>query len=92
MNDKFIIFQNGDIKGYVENEVIAKNSISELSDFLIDEFNLSKSQNTRVFRENIEMGIKIYTQVQGQYFNGPVILQHTLVYKSIPHYTTPKSF
>lgn len=92
MTDKFIIFQNGDIKGYVENENIAKQSISELSDFLIEDFNSSKSTNTRIFRENIEMGIRVYTQVQGQYFNGTVVLQHTLLYKSIPQYTTPKLF
>jgi hypothetical protein len=67
MTEKFIIFQNGDIKGYVENENIAKQSVSELSDFLIEDFNSSKSTNTRIFRENIEMGIRVYTQVQGQY-------------------------
>ena len=92
MTEKFIIFQNGDIKGYVENENIARQSVSELSDFLIEDFNSSKSTNTRIFRENIEMGIRVYTQVQGQYFNGPVVLQHTLLYKSIPQYITPKLF
>lgn len=86
MSNIHIIFQNDDIKGYVKDEQNAKRAISELADSLIAELKDSTHTKVKIFRENIENGIKIYNQAQGQYFNGTVILQHTLMYKPIPEY------
>lgn len=86
MENIYIIFQNDEITGYVKNEQNAKRSVSELSDSLIQTLKESTVQNVKIFRENIENGVKIYYQVQGQYFNGAVMLQHTLMYKPIPEY------
>ena len=86
MENIYIIFQNDEITGYVRDEQNAKRSVSELSDSLIQTLKESTVQNVKIFRENIENGVKIYYQVQGQYFNGTVTLQHTLMYKPIPEY------
>jgi hypothetical protein len=81
-----IIFQNDEIKGYVGDEQNAKRAVSELADYLIEELKNCTQSRVKIFRENIENGVKIYNQAQGQYFNGTVILQHTLMYKPIPEY------
>ncbi len=86
MENIYIIFQNDEITGYVKDEQNAKRTVSELSDSLIQTLKESTVQNVKIFRENIENGVKIYYQVQGQYFNGAVVLQHTLMYKPIPEY------
>ena len=86
MENIYIIFQNDEITGYVRDEQNAKRSVSELSDSLIQTLKESTVQNVKIFCENIENGVKIYYQVQGQYFNGAVMLQHTLMYKPIPEY------
>jgi hypothetical protein len=86
MENIYIIFQNDEITGYVKDEQNAKRSVSELSDTLIQTLKESTVQNVKIFRENIENGVKIYYQAQGQYFNGAVVLQHTLMYKPIPEY------
>ena len=86
MENIYIIFQNNEITGYVKDEQNAKRSVSELADSLIQTLKESTLQNVKIFRENIENGVKIYYQAQGQYFNGSVVLQHTLMYKPIPEY------
>lgn len=86
MANIYIIFQNDEITGYVRDEQNAKKTVSELADSLIETFKETTLQKVKIFRENIENGVKIYYQVQGQYFNGTVVLQHTLMYKPIPEY------
>jgi hypothetical protein len=86
MSTIHIIFQNDEIKGYVMDEQTARKSVSELADTLIEELKNSSVRDIKIFRENIDGGIKIYNQIQGLYINGAVILQHTLVYKPIPEY------
>ena len=61
-----------------------------MADFLIEHLKKSNLSEIKIFRENIESGIKIYTQLQGAYINGSVILQHTLVWKPIPEYKLSK--
>jgi hypothetical protein len=91
MTDKYIIFKNGEIQGYTSDEQSAKRSISDLANILIDELKEISQKDIRIFRENIDCGVKIYTQTQGQYINGSVILQHTLICKSIPEYKISKT-
>lgn len=86
MENIHIIFQNNQIKGYVKDEHSAKKAVSELADTLISELRECSAVRVKIFRENIEDGVKIYNQAQGDYFNGSVILQHTLMYKPIPEY------
>jgi hypothetical protein len=86
MANIYIIFQNDEITGYVRDEQNAKKAISNLADSLIETLKDSTTIKVKIFRENIENGIKIYYQSQGQYFNGAVVLQHTLMYKPIPEY------
>lgn len=86
MANIYIIFQNDEITGYVRDEQNAKKAISDLADSLIETLKDSTTIKVKIFRENIENGVKIYYQSQGQYFNGVVVLQHTLMYKPIPEY------
>ena len=86
MDNIYIVFQNDEITGYVKDEQNAKRTISDLADSLIDTLKQSTPIKVKIFRENIENGVKIYYQSQGQYFNGAVVLQHTLMYKPIPEY------
>jgi hypothetical protein len=86
MSNIYIIFQNDEITGYVRDEQNAKKAISDRADSLIETLKDSTPIKVKIFRENIENGVKIYYQSQGQYFNGSVVLQHTLMYKPIPEY------
>lgn len=84
---KYIIFLDGELKGYLNDESSTKRAVSELADKLIEETKSSSTQNIRIFRENIEGGVKIYLQQTGGYlFDGFVSLQHTITWKSLPEY------
>jgi hypothetical protein len=86
MANIYIIFQNEEITGYVRDEQNAKRTISDLADSLIESLKQSTPLKVKIFRENIENGINVYYQSQGQYFNGSVVLQYTLLYKPIPEH------
>jgi hypothetical protein len=84
---KYIIFLDGELKGYLNDESSTKRAVSDLADRLIEEIKLiPASKDVRVYRENIESGINIYSQTTGTYFNGCVFLQHTITWKSLPEY------
>ena len=85
---KYIIFLDGELKGYLNDENSTKRAVSDLADNLINELNEQPaSQKLRIFRENVESGIKIYSQTTGGYvFDGLVTLQHTISWKSLPEY------
>lgn len=87
---KYIIFLNGELKGFLNDEHITKRAVSDLADHLIE---ILKNDNPdhRVFRENIENGIKIYTQETGSFFNGYVNLIHTINWCILPEYKLQKS-
>jgi hypothetical protein len=86
-NEQYIIFKDSEMKGYLKDENTARRAVSDLADHLIEELKTSSNvQEMRIFRENIDCGIKIYTQVMGQYINGTVVMQHVLTWKSIPEY------
>ena len=83
---------DSEMKGYLKDENNARRAVSDLADYLIQELKKnSNPEEVRIFRENIESGIKIYTQAIGQYINGTVTMHHTLSWKSIPEYKLPKS-
>ena len=84
--NKYIIFLNGDMKGYLNNEEDTKKKVSDLADFLEMEENKKTKVPIKIFRENIENGINIYTQIIGQYVNGTLFLQHVIKWKCIPEY------
>lgn len=86
---KYILFKNNEMLGYLDSETEVKQAISDLADSIIA--NLSNSdtpttEKTRIFRENIESGINIYTQVLGAFINGAVYLQDVLYWKQISQY------
>ena len=84
---KYIIFLDGELKGYLNDESSTKRAVSDLADKLIEEINQSpESKDTRVFRENVGSAIKIYSQTTGAYFNGCVSLRYTISWKPLPEY------
>lgn len=85
---KYIIFLDGELKGYLNDESSTKRAVSDLADHLIEEIkNMPISQNVRIFRENVDSGIKIYSQTTGGYLlDGFVTLRHTILWKSLPEY------
>jgi hypothetical protein len=85
---KYIIFLDGELKGYLNDESSTRRAVSDLADNLIEELKqLPASQKMRIFRENVEFGIKIYSQTTGGYiFDGLVTLQHTINWKPLPEY------
>jgi hypothetical protein len=82
---KIIIFKDGEIQGYLDNELDLKK-VSEVSDKLIEECKNRSGGKIRVFKENTEHGIKIYSQAVGEYFNGFVHLEHVIFWKIIHEY------
>jgi hypothetical protein len=85
---KYIIFLNGELKGYLNDESSTKRAVSDLADNLIEELKQNpESQKVRIFRENVDLGIKIYSQTAwGYVFDGLVTLQHTITWKCLPEY------
>ncbi len=84
MTSKYIIFQDGELKGYLNDEGSAKQAVSNLSKQLTEELSQTPvSRPCRVFTENLPMGVKIYTQLTGAIFDGSVVLKHTIEYKPI---------
>lgn len=82
---KIIIFKDGEIQGYLDSETDLKG-VSDISDRLIEECKNRLGGRVRVFKENTEDGIKIYSQVVGDYFNGFVHLEHVIFWKTIHEY------
>jgi hypothetical protein len=80
---KYIIFLNGELKGYLNDEPSTKRAVSDLADSLIIDL---KNDMIRVFRENVDNGIKIYTQEIGNIFNGYVNLVHSINWCTLPEY------
>jgi len=89
----YIIFKNGEMKGYLKDEKTARDAVSKWADILTEEMkNVGDSDaKMRVFRENTKNGIKIYKQVLGDYINGSVVLQYTIEYQYTPDFSIPNS-
>ena len=85
---KYIIFLDGEMKGYINDPNVAKQAISKLADDLINKMkdSCSNPQMLRILRENVDSGIHIYTQELGTYFNGSVTLRHTITWQMLPEY------
>ena len=77
----FIIFQDSQLSGYLDDEKSAVQYISKLCDCLTE--SLKQTEKIRIFKENISNGICIYVQQLGNYFNGAVELKHTVYYKQL---------
>jgi hypothetical protein len=82
---KIIIFKDGEIQGYLDNETDLKK-VSAIADKLIEECKNRSGTKVRVFKENIENGINIYCQSIGEYINGFVHLEHVICWKIIYEY------
>jgi len=81
----YIIFKDSEMKGFLQDERTARDAVSNLADILTEE--LKNTEKVRVFRENTENGVSIYTQILGNYINGSVELKHTIEYRSISKFT-----
>lgn len=84
MPNKYIVFQDGELKGYLDDIDTAKRAVSDLAKHLVA--GLKQSSSTRIFSEELDNGVKIYSQITGTFLNGSVILQHFLEYKEIPFF------
>jgi hypothetical protein len=75
------------MKGYLNSEEETKKKVFELADyFQKKEIKESKIVQLKIFTETFDCGINIYTQVIGDYFNGPLQLKHTITWKCIAEY------
>jgi hypothetical protein len=83
---KCIIFLDGEILGYLDDEIYAKKAVSDLADKLIENIKTTSSVNQRISRENIDTGIKVYTQNIGTFMEGFVYLKHVITWKIITKY------
>lgn len=85
---KYIIFLDGELKGYLNEELDTKRAVSDLADCLIEKIKqLPIPSSIRIFRENVDFGIKIYSQTTGGYvFDGLVSLKHTITWQILPEY------
>lgn len=85
----FIIYIDGNVVGYCNNEENVKLHLEEIADQLEQELQ-REAPSARVFRENKGHAIRISRQRSGVMLDGSVKLKHTLRYESIPHYYRPK--
>jgi hypothetical protein len=85
---KYIIFLDGEMKGYLADENSTKRAVSDLADTLVDRLRGATEGDlpVRVYRSNIDCGIEIYSQTLGNYINGSVLLKHTIKWQSILEY------
>ena len=87
MSDKYIIFLNDEMKGYLNSEAEAKSTVSDVADYLEGE-EIKKNKQIKVFRQNIYCGINIYIEIIGQYyFDGGLVLKHTIKWKNISEFS-----
>lgn len=90
----YIILQDYRLIGYVSDESTAKLMVLNMVEKLTK--TLREIPDTRVFQENVEnvenaeVGINIYTQAQGQLFNGPITKRHTVVWRRVDAITYPE--
>lgn len=80
---KYLIFVDNIILGLVSTLKEAKDTIAELTH---EHINLLKSENksTNVFRQDHESSIQIFVQTIGSLFNGPVTMDKTFSFKTVP--------
>lgn len=84
MSSKYIIFQDNDLKGYLNDEGSAVVAVSNLAKAFINELKQKPSPSPmRVFTENVDNGIKIYSQVLGAFYNSSVSVESVIEYKEI---------
>lgn len=83
---KYILFKNGEIEGFLSDENTVKRAVSDLADSLIEEEKRNSLDKVRVYRENVEQGVRIYTQITGAYFDGTVSLKHVITWRPIQEY------
>jgi len=89
---KYIIFLDEELKGYLNDENSTKRAVSDLADNLIEDLKKNSNlQAVRIFRENLDSGIAIYSQTTGGYiFDGFVTLQHKITWKQLLEYKGPR--
>jgi hypothetical protein len=83
---KYILFKNGEIEGFLSDENTVKRAVSDLADSLVEEEKKNSVDKVRVFRENVDCGVRIYTQLTGVYFDGNVNLKHVITWRPIQEY------
>ena len=87
MTDKYIIFLNDEIKGYLNTEEETKKKVYELSDYLENHELKVTNVPIRILKETIDnCGINIYTQIIGNYINGSLYLKHVIKWKCVKQY------
>jgi len=79
----YIIFIDKDMKGYLPSEKHAMESIQNEAKKIIESKRKEMREKGRVFLEETENGIRIYTQTLGVYLNGAVYPLHTLHWEKL---------
>jgi hypothetical protein len=76
-NSVYIIFIDGKLSGYVKDEKTARMTVFNTASSIVDK----KKQNNdkiKVYIENVENGINIYSQTVGAYINGFVNVENKI--------------
>lgn len=82
---KYIIFVDGEIKGYLDTEQEAKQTMYEIADNLIKNIGPTSS-NYKILQEIEGDTLKIHKQDFINYFYNPLYIIHTITYKSVSHF------
>jgi len=83
-SDKYIIFVDSVMRGYLDDKNSAQLAVLELARKLVEEKRKSSTEQVRVFTEDKDSGINIYTQILGSYINGAVTLSHVISWQALP--------
>lgn len=82
--EKYIIFKDKEMLGYLESEEEARKAVNCVVRRIIAETKQNSTSEVRIFSENIDSGISIYSSSVGTIFNSPLSLIHTISYSSVP--------
>lgn len=85
---KALIYLDGEVVGYADNEDKAMKYIDELADKSEKELSEEHGGNdwVQVFRENFERKIQISIKTRGHIYDGSVKLMHTFNVRSVSKY------
>ena len=80
---KWIIFLDGELKGYLNDESSTKLAVNTLASHIINDFDKT---HTRIFQEDVKDGVNIYSQPTDGYIFNFITLRHTISWKQIQEY------
>ena len=88
---KVIIFQDGKMIGYLDDENAARSAVYDRAEYLVNVLKKSTDNKARIVRENIDNGINIYSQNLVSWLQF-LDLKHTITWVFIPKYKPLESY